>query len=194
MIESVKFDYKKIIDKANKINKEIDFNSSNIKYLKKAPLGFIYAGLVIAAFMAVGVIPSVIVGDMELSTGIIVLLLSVIIVAIYGIAVVSGKMKVMSYNILKKIVKTGKYEIYEYKAEIQSAYQATKLNTRQNLDTDLSWTGVRENGNKIIVDNQTIYLDQKVYKQIMFDKQIILYFAKKDDLCILFDYARIENK
>lgn len=45
MIQGIKFDYKKIIDKAEKIDKKVDLKSKNVKYMKKLPLGAFYCGL-----------------------------------------------------------------------------------------------------------------------------------------------------
>ena len=45
-----------------------------------------------------------------------------------------------------------------------------------------------------MIENQKIYLDQKTFEEIMFDKKITLYLAKKDDLCVLYDYERVGSK
>lgn len=42
--------------------------------------------------------------------------------------------------------------------------------------------------------NKSKRIDQKTVEEIMFYKKITLYFAKKDDLCVLYDYERIDSK
>ena len=99
-------------------------------------------------------------------------------------------MNIFSYCKLKKIIKSGNYEIYKYIGDIQSKYTSTV--SVQQLDTNIGET--KTNGNILMIENQKIYLDQKTFEEIMFDKKITLYLAKKDDLCVLYDYERVGSK
>jgi len=195
MIQGIKFDYEKIVNKAERVNKQIDFKSGNVKYMKKLPLGAIYCGLIVAIFAAFPVFAEVYTNDMSLLLAALILLSVILIVAAFGISVVAGKMNILAYYKLKKISKDNNYEVYKYLANIQAVYQSTKKRTKSGFDDDLVYASseIETNGNKLIIENQEIYLDSKVYENIMFDKKIILYLAKKDDICILYDYERIPD-
>lgn len=193
MIQGIKFDYNKIINKAEKIDKKVDLKSKNVKYMKKLPLGAFYCGLIVTLLVSGPVLTEVFISDMSLLTAILILLSVLIILTVWCLAIVAGKMNVVSYIKLKKIIKNNDYEVYKYLANIQAKYISKGFNTRSSLDYPMGWTGETTNGIKLIIDNQEIYLDGKTYKEIMFDKEIILYFAKKDDVCILYDYERIEK-
>ena len=194
MIQGIKFDYNKIINKAQKTDKKVYLKSKNVKYMKKLPLGAFYCGLVVALFISVPIFANCFTGDMSLLTAILLILSVIIIATVFCLSIVAGRMNVLSYVKLKKITKNNDYEVYKYLANIQAKYIAKKFITRGSLETPLSWTGEITNGIKLIIYNQEIYLDEKTYKEIMLDKEIILYFAKKNDDCILYDYERIIDK
>lgn len=105
----------------------------------------------------------------------------------------STKMKVMSYIKLKKIMKSN-YELYEYNGDIKAIFISQRYRTRGSFDESLDWSGPTTNGIKLIIEDQTFYLNEKVYYQLMFDKQITLYFLKTGDQCVLYDYKRILNE
>lgn len=134
---------------------------------------------VVALFVAIPILVNLFTSDMSLLTAILIILSVIVIVTVYALAIVAGKMNVASYIKLKSIIKSNDYEVYKYLANIQAKYIAKALKTRTSLDEPLSWEGETTNGIKLIIDNQEIYLDGKTYKEIMFDKEIILYFAKK---------------
>lgn len=193
MYVGVNFDYEKIIKKANRIDKKIDFKSNNVKKTKKSIFSTLNVGFVLACIIGIGLYYEIMADELKLGTAILIFLLITILGSIYSIIIVSKKMKFFSYFTLKRISKE-EYEIYEYRADIQSIYQAETLVTRNSLDYPISWTGIRKNGNVMIIDNQKIYLSRDVFEEIKFDKQITLYIAKYQNLCVLFDFRRILNE
>ena len=112
---------------------------------------------------------------------------------IFCLFVLSTKVKIILYIKLKKIMRSN-YELYEYNGDIKAIYVSQKYRKRSSLDEPLSWSGPITNGIKLIVEDQTFYLNEKVYYQLMFDKQIKLYFLKKDNECVLYDCERISNE
>lgn len=188
MVQGSSFDYKCIVNKSKRIDKKIDLKTNNIKYLKKLPFGILYIALVVAIIVSIPILLEVYSNRLSLFSAIVIILSIVIIVFIYGLIVLSSRMNIFSYCKLKKIIKSGNYEVYKYVGDIQSKYTST-VSVRQ-LDTNIGET--KTNGNILMIENQKIYLDQKTFEEIMFDKKITLYLAKKDDLCVLYNYERID--
>lgn len=186
MVQGSSFDYKCIVNKSKRIDKKIDSKTNNIKFLKKLPFGILYIAIVVAIIVAIPILLEVYSNRLSLFSAMVIILSVVIIVFIYGLIVFSSRMNIFSYCKLKKIIKSGNYEVYKYVGDIQSKYTSTVM------DTNIGETTT--NGNILMIENQKIYLDQKTFEKIMFDKKITLYFAKKDDLCVLYDYERIDSK
>jgi len=193
MYASKNFDFKSIIEKSKKIDTKIDFNSTNVKRLKKNIISTLNIGFVIACIIGIGLYYEAMVGNLEWLKAIQIFLLIMIFGAIFSIIKVSSKMKFLSYLTLKKISKK-EYEIYEYKADIQAIYVASQLVTRDNLDYPMGWTGPKQNGIVMIIDNQRIYLTEKNYELLQRDKQIILYIAKYLNSYVLYDFKRVLNE
>lgn len=195
MFESIKFEHKKFIDKAKKIDKKVDLkNFNNAKNMKDLLISPLYAGLVISALVFIPIYYSIMSDNMGFFTGVLVLLLTAILGTIWSLFVLNSRMKCFSYIKLKKIIKDDNYEMLEYIGNIQVIYTSTSINTKSNLDDDLRKNETTTNGRKLIVEDQTFYLSDQVYLQLLFDKQIKLYFIKNNDKCILYDYERILNE
>lgn len=92
------------------------------------------------------------------------------------------------------MIKNNNYEVYKYTGDIKAIYVSQKYNPRRNLDDNLNNGKVTSDGIKLIIEDQTFYLLKKVYYRLKFDKQITLYFIKKDNKYIFYDYERILNK
>lgn len=193
MYTSKNFDFKSIIKKSKKIDTKINFNSNNVKGLKKNIISTLNIGFVIACIFGIGLYYEAMAGDLEWLTAILIFFIIMILGAIFSIIKVSSKMNFLSYFTLKKLSKK-EYEIYEYKADIQAIYIATQLVTRNNLDYPMEWTGPQKNGIVMVIDNQKIYLTENNYELLKIDKQIILYIAKYLNSYVLYDFKRVVNE
>lgn len=197
MIQGSNFDFKSIILKSEKVNQKIDFNSNNVKNLKKVMFGLLYiGGLSIACVIGIVLYYDFMVGRMDLKTALIIFLATIIFGTIFCSLVLSNRMEVFSYYKLKNISKKNDYEVYKYTGDIQAIYSSTYTEKRMSLDDDLiSGTGdEKTDGIILMIENQKIYLLEDIYQRIKFDKKITLYFAKRNNLCVLYDYERILNE
>lgn len=197
MIQGSNFDFKSIILKSEKVNQKIDFNSNNVKNLKKVMFGLLYiGGLSIACVIGIVLYYDFMVGRMDLKTALIIFLATIIFGTIFCSLVLSNRMEVFSYYKLKNISKKNDYEVYKYTGDIQAIYSSTYTEKRMSLDDDLiSGTGdEKTDGIILMIENQKIYLLEDIYQRIKFDKKITLYFTKRNNLCVLYDYERILNE
>lgn len=197
MIQGSNFDFKSIILKSEKVNQKIDFNSNNVKNLKKVMFGLLYiGGLSIACVIGIVLYYDFMVGRMDLKTALIIFLATIIFGTIFCSLVLSNRMEVFSYYKLKKISKNNDYEVYKYTGDIQAIYSSTYIEKRMSLEDDLisSIGDEKTNGIILMIENQKIYLLEDIYQRINFDKKITLYFAKRNNLCVLYDYERILNE
>lgn len=197
MIQGSNFDFKSIILKSEKVNKKIDFNSNNVKNLKKVMFSLLYVGgLSIACIIGIVLYYDLMVGKIDFKTSLIIFISTIIFGTIFCSLVLSNMMEVFSYYKLKKISKKNDYEVYKYTGDIQAIYTSTYIEKRMSLDDDLT-SGVgyeKTNGIILMIENQKIYLLKDVYQRIIFDKKITLYFAKRNNLCVLYNYERILNE
>lgn len=197
MIQGSNFDFKSIILKSEKVNQKIDFNSNNVKNLKKVMFSLLYiGGLSIACIIGIVLYYDFMAGIIDLKTALIIFLATIIFGTIFCSLVLSNRMEIFSYYKLKKISKKNDYEVYKYTGDIQAIYSSTYTEKRMSLDDDLiSGTGDEKiNGIILMIENQKIYLLKDIYQRIKSDKKITLYFAKGNNLCVLYDYERILNK
>lgn len=197
MIQGSNFDFKSIIIKSKKVKKKIDFNSANVKNLKKSMFGLLYVGgLSIACIIGITIYYDFISEMIDLKTAITRFILILVLGTIFCSFVLSNKMEIFSYYKLKKISKKNDYEVYKYTGDIQAIYTSTYNEKRMDLDDDLvsSVGDSKTNGFILLIENQKIYLLEHIYQEIRFDKKITLYLAKRNNLCILYDYERILNE
>ena len=159
--------------------------------------GLLYVGgLSIACIIGIILYYDFMAGRIELKTSLIIFISTILFGTIYCSLALSKSMEIFSYYKLKKISKKNDYEVYKYTGDIQAIYISTYIEKRMSLDDDLiSGTGdEKTNGIILMIENQKIYLLKDVYQRIIFDKKITLYFAKRNNLCVLYNYERILNE
>lgn len=208
MIQSENFDFNEIEKNLKKSDKIIDFKSKNMKIIKNLSFGFIYVALFFFAILFFGGLIAIIVDIPQIDNIVMqilklflgLLFISLVMGIIFMKFSFKGKVNLQIYHKLKKISKRD-YEVYKYTANIGAFYNSTSVEYRSNsskdIDSDVTFQKryIKSNGNILLVDDQKIYVDNLVYDEIKYDKQINLYFAKYENEYILFDFERVmENK
>lgn len=188
MIASTQFNYQAILKHSKKVDKKIETN--NIIFLKKTPYSAMNTGLFIAVLVFICSLVGIFSGSMNIIEAVFAAFFVFLLVSFFSFRSLSKKMDVKSYQKIKKLQK-GKPEIFQYKANIDGIYDSIGVSANTNVKYDVP---KRKNGMYIlIVDSQKIYLNRETYEEIKDDKKIYLYFLKKNNLCVLYDYERIEK-
>lgn len=194
MYESKNFNYKNIINKSQKVDKKVNLNTKHIKENKEILIAPLYGGTAITIIIGIVIYYNAIAGLVELKTILITIISILILASLYCFFILNGKMNALSFLKLKKMIKNNNYEVYKYTGDIKAIYVSQKYNPRRSLGDNLNNGEVTSDGIKLIIEDQTFYLLEKVYYRLKFDKQITLYFIKKDNKYIFYDYERILNK
>ncbi len=187
MIQGAQFDHRGFLQNAIRVNRPIDFTRPNVALLKSTVSSVIYCGLVIGVICLIPFLIAFIMDEASLLSLLVSLFGAAIIGSIVCYFLLSARLDVTAYFKLKQIAQSPNYQVYRYQTEIKSIYQAARKVYREESVSGRE----RSTGFILRMEGQKIYLDKKDFETIMFDKEIILYFAKNEEHCVLYDYERV---
>ncbi len=187
MIAEIHFNYKEILKKSKKVERDISLSSFNIRYLKKVPYTAFLTGFLIALITWLCSLMGVIFGKFSLLDSLFTALFIFFLVSLFSLYSLMKKMDIQSYKKIKKISKQD-YQIYEYQGHIDGIYDSIGVSAKTNMQ---GTEKTKINHFILIVDSEKIYLNRHCYEEIKDSNMIKLYIAKIGKICVLFDYEKI---
>ena len=186
MIAEIHFNYKEILKKSKKVERDISLSSFNIRYLKKVPYTAFLTGFLIALITWLCSLMGVIFGNFSLLDSLFTAIFIFSLVSLFSLYLLIKKMDILSYKKIKKMMRKS-YQVYEYHGHIDGIYDSIGVSAKTNMKTN----GSKTNHFICMIDGEKIYLNKHCYEEIKDSKMIKLYIAKIGNTCLLFDYEKI---